>query len=37
VAVEEELKSMAGYEPSRSADKGALTARVGMESKSDPK
>jgi hypothetical protein len=37
VAVEEELRSVAGYEASRPANTGVTTAKAGVESKSDPK
>jgi hypothetical protein len=37
VAVEEELRSVAGYQASRLADMGVSTTRAGVESKSDPK
>jgi hypothetical protein len=37
VAVEEELRNMASYEPSKPVKAGAMAATVGMESKSDTK
>ena len=37
VAVEEELRNMASYEPSKPVKAGAMAATAGMESKSDTK